>query len=814
MRWLGTTASVALGLVLWAPPAPAGDEAQKKAAPAAADAPRRKRRRRRLLRTSVTTRSVPRATRRRRRRSRSRRTPLPGARVPRRGGARDAMGRGRRTSMPVAGRAWAAWRRSPPRSRSPSEPHRVCAVTPGIGTSTTTRVASMRWPVSPAPTATVGTRASATPCYGRRHRPSATGATVEVRALFALTEHHKVDQGVVSCIDCHQPHGTRNVGMLKAANDRTCYKCHGDLEGPFVFEHVGLVTEGCQRCHVPARRRESPPPDPPAGRPALLRVPHRHAGESHPAELSRLHAVPREHPRVEHQREVPAAMMRRVALLLGLTAGLAPTPARAVELPYTVKGDVAVGYRNVDVDGSDAKYREDYNYRSGFRLFDLNVDGVAKEPAATRLDRFHLQIDTPGDEPVSTFRLTASDRTLYDFRVSFIRSKYYYAVPELWQEPVAGDVRLDDLHHFNTLRWNGAVDLTVRAPHLPTLFFGYRLYKVSGGATSTVLIPAGDTFVVNAPTDSVTNVGKVGTEFKALGTSVFLQQEYRRITRSFDQNGPPQSGRRRPDGRIDDGPVARRSARAHRPAGDHGTSATPARGAGRPDGRLLLQPRQPDVRRVLLPQRHQRRAGAERCRDEHRPWQRHARHPRRRPGSHGADQSDAGCARDVPLQRAQPERLVRPDQHVRRPEHRDERSREGPEPDGRSRVAAAARPPPAGGPPLRVPRRVLLAHRPADTDRHAGGDRRGALASLVRARPLRALREHAGERSAGQRRRSHQRSAPAVTGDPADLRQSRHRRRAAATARVGRRQLPIHRRHEIERLVRRQLARPSRTASA
>lgn len=231
-------------------------------------------------------------------------------------------------------------------------------------------------------------------------------------------------------------------------------------------------------------------------------------------------------------------MMRRVALLLGLTAGLAPTPVCAVELPYTVKGDVAVGYRNVDVDGSDAKYREDYNYRTGFRLFDLNVDGVAKDPAASRLDRFHLQIDTPGNEPVSTFRLTASDRTLYDFRVNFIRSKYYYAVPELWQEPVAGDVRLDDLHQFNTLRWNGSADLTLRLPHVPTLFFGYRLYKVSGGATSTVLIPGGDTFVVNAPVDSITNVGKVGTEFRALGTSVFLQQEYRRITRTFDQDGP------------------------------------------------------------------------------------------------------------------------------------------------------------------------------------------------------------------------------------------------------------------------------------
>jgi len=105
-----------------------------------------------------------------------------------------------------------------------------------------------------------------------------------------------------------------------------------------------------------------------------------------------------------------------------------------------------------------------------------------------------------------------------------------------------GDVRLDDLHDFNTLRWNGSVDLTVHPPKLPTLFFGYRLYKVTGGSTSTALIPGGDTFVVNAPVDWVTHVGKLGTEFTTLGTNVFLQQEYRRTTRSLDQNDAQDPG--------------------------------------------------------------------------------------------------------------------------------------------------------------------------------------------------------------------------------------------------------------------------------
>jgi DmsE family decaheme c-type cytochrome len=72
-----------------------------------------------------------------------------------------------------------------------------------------------------------------------------------VRSAFALPEHHKVPEGVVSCIDCHQPHGTREHAMLRDDQQRTCFRCHGELEGPFVFEHFGLTLEGCQSCHEP-----------------------------------------------------------------------------------------------------------------------------------------------------------------------------------------------------------------------------------------------------------------------------------------------------------------------------------------------------------------------------------------------------------------------------------------------------------------------------------------------------------------------------------------------------------------------------------
>lgn len=77
------------------------------------------------------------------------------------------------------------------------------------------------------------------------------GCHLDVRAKFALPEHHKVDEGVLSCVDCHSPHGKTTPALMRGSDDRGCFRCHGEIEGPFVFEHAGLVTEGCARCHDP-----------------------------------------------------------------------------------------------------------------------------------------------------------------------------------------------------------------------------------------------------------------------------------------------------------------------------------------------------------------------------------------------------------------------------------------------------------------------------------------------------------------------------------------------------------------------------------
>jgi DmsE family decaheme c-type cytochrome len=75
----------------------------------------------------------------------------------------------------------------------------------------------------------------------------------DVKPDFSKPFHHKVDEGVMNCSDCHNPHGTFQKKALKTAsqNDQVCVKCHSEAAGPFVFEHPPVKAEGCDTCHTP-----------------------------------------------------------------------------------------------------------------------------------------------------------------------------------------------------------------------------------------------------------------------------------------------------------------------------------------------------------------------------------------------------------------------------------------------------------------------------------------------------------------------------------------------------------------------------------
>lgn len=78
------------------------------------------------------------------------------------------------------------------------------------------------------------------------------GCHLTVAAQFQKPFHHRLPEGAMSCVNCHNPHGSMKRAMTQSfgANEPGCLNCHGDKRGPFTFEHGPVRFEGCSTCHA------------------------------------------------------------------------------------------------------------------------------------------------------------------------------------------------------------------------------------------------------------------------------------------------------------------------------------------------------------------------------------------------------------------------------------------------------------------------------------------------------------------------------------------------------------------------------------
>ncbi len=74
---------------------------------------------------------------------------------------------------------------------------------------------------------------------------------VTQRAQVLRFSHHPIREGKVACADCHNPHGSFGPVMLAEGTvNETCFNCHAEKRGPFLWEHPPVV-EDCRTCHTP-----------------------------------------------------------------------------------------------------------------------------------------------------------------------------------------------------------------------------------------------------------------------------------------------------------------------------------------------------------------------------------------------------------------------------------------------------------------------------------------------------------------------------------------------------------------------------------
>jgi hypothetical protein len=197
-------------------------------------------------------------------------------------------------------------------------------------------------------------------------------------------------------------------------------------------------------------------------------------------------------------------------LLAVLTLSFPVCAQDAAEKPLVLggfenQGSFTTGYRFTDVSGYRPKYDELFDLNSGFRLLDFSLFGKAQEGENRFADDYSLTLSGLGGDPFSTAQLTARKNRLYDLRVNFQRSRYYWNRNDSAVLPNGLD-GLTNNHNWATVRKLGSVNLLVHATNNLRFSFQYSRNTRDGMTwTTRSLDYFGSSYYVLAPLSETSN---------------------------------------------------------------------------------------------------------------------------------------------------------------------------------------------------------------------------------------------------------------------------------------------------------------------
>ena len=147
------------------------------------------------------------------------------------------------------------------------------------------------------------------------------------------------------------------------------------------------------------------------------------------------------------------------------------------------RGSVTFGYRFTDIKGYEPKFEELFDLKSGPRLLDFSLFGEAQEGRSRFADDYSLTASGIGGDPYSTVQLTVRKSNLYDLRVNFRQSYYYWNHNDSAALP-NGLYGLTNQHNWATVRKLGSMNLLVHAT--TNLRFSFEYYRnTRDGVTDT-----------------------------------------------------------------------------------------------------------------------------------------------------------------------------------------------------------------------------------------------------------------------------------------------------------------------------------------
>jgi hypothetical protein len=191
--------------------------------------------------------------------------------------------------------------------------------------------------------------------------------------------------------------------------------------------------------------------------------------------------------------------------------------------PYVITSSIEFGVRGMAVDGNGSKFRSDYNYDPGFRLFDASL--MMKSNGTGRVLFDELMLNTFGwsGDPNRYLRLDATKTDLYRFGANYRRIHYFNSLTNFAVPPGLTNSQ----HTANTEYRQGDFDLTLwPASQKFRLNLGYSLDFNSGPSLSTSRYSS-DEFPVLAPVRVAAHDYRIGFDSKLWVFDISFLQGWR-----------------------------------------------------------------------------------------------------------------------------------------------------------------------------------------------------------------------------------------------------------------------------------------------
>ena len=165
-------------------------------------------------------------------------------------------------------------------------------------------------------------------------------------------------------------------------------------------------------------------------------------------------------------------MKTSLRFAIGTMAALLSTaPLFGQETPE-VQGSVTAGYRFLDTSGRREKYLELFNLRKGFRLNEFDLFGQAPEKGNGYFDNYSVTASGLGGDPFPGGQIAVSKKGLYDLRVNY-RQSYYYWNRNDGQPNPGGLAGLSINHDWATVRKFASANFTLHATENLRFTFEY-----------------------------------------------------------------------------------------------------------------------------------------------------------------------------------------------------------------------------------------------------------------------------------------------------------------------------------------------------